>query len=375
MSVSAATVFGQDTKIRFFGQPELDFGKSKENNHFDGVSPTGQYIKRDTTYQSKSNFNTGNMVLFVTSQLSDRISVLSEVSFNNKGQTFNFEVQRLMLRYYIQDYFSVRVGKMFTPLGFWNNQYTLGLVLQPTIQRPSVIRPLSEGGVLQYRDVGVQVEGENITSARIFYKLMIGNGIGYYGSSDKKDTHISGTGQVGFEPLDGFKILGSGMIDRMEKGKPTPSGAVVLPDNGNLLLFTASAAYLNPEKKPEFIVEYLHQNSNFSTIKDSKSSGFYTYAGYRVADKITPYVLYNHVQAGKVGDPDLYFSPIPLKTNTMTLGIRYKFNASFVYKLEYEYQKQNFIYPEITAGTVKLDDGFTNSTISNRVRMQFAFVF
>src|SRR3954471_11787292 len=173
MSVSAATVFGQDTKIRFFGQPELDFGKSTEKNHFYGVSPTGQYIKRDTTYNSKSNFNTGNMVLFVTSQLSDRISVLSEVSFNNKAQTFNFEVQRLMLRYYVQDYFSVRVGKMFTPLGLWNNQYTLGLVLQPTIQRPSVIRPLSEGGVLQYRDVGVQIEGENITSARLFYKLML----------------------------------------------------------------------------------------------------------------------------------------------------------------------------------------------------------
>ncbi len=57
--VSAATTFGQDTKIRFFGQPEIDFGKSTEKNRVDGVSPTGQYIKRDTTYDAKTNFNTG----------------------------------------------------------------------------------------------------------------------------------------------------------------------------------------------------------------------------------------------------------------------------------------------------------------------------
>ncbi len=315
------------------------------------------------------------MVLFVTSQLTDRISVLSEVSFNNKGQNFNFEVQRLMLRYYVQDYFSVRVGRMFTPLGFWNNQYTLGLVLQPTIQRPSVIRPLSEGGVLQYRDTGIQLEGENITSARIFYKLMLGNGIGYFGSGDKGDTHVSVTGQLGFEPVDGLKILASGMADRIQKGKTSPNGSQVLPEDGNLALFTASVAYLNPEKKPEFIAEYLHQNSNFTNISTRASQGFYGYAGYRVAEKITPYALYNYTQAGKPGEPDYYFYPVHVKTNAITIGVRYKFSSSFVYKLEYENQNQSVYYPEINVSGMKLDDGLTNTVKSNRVRMQFAFVF
>lgn len=373
--ISVASSFAQDTKIRFFGQPEIGFSKINEKNRFNGVSPTGQYIKQDSVQDWKSNFNTGNFVLFVTSQLSDRISVLSEVSFNNKGQTFNFEVQRLMLRYYIQDYFSIRVGKMFTPIGFWNNQYTLGLVLQPTIQRPLAIRPVSEGGVLQYRDVGVQVEGENITSARVFYKLMIGNGVGYFGSNDKTDTHVSATAQLGFEPLDGLKILGSGMFDRIQKGKTNPNGSVVLPDDGNLNLFTASAAYLNPEKKPEVIMEFLHQTSNFKTLDTRKSNGFYTYAGYKVTDKITPYALYNYTQGGKIGDPDLYFAPLPIKINTITVGVRYKFSSSFVYKLEYENEKQDYFYPQITAGNMTLDSGFTNSTKYNRVRMQFAFVF
>ena len=174
------TVNAQDTKIRFFGQPEFGNTKTTQTNNFEGVSPMGQYITKDTTF-SKTNFNTGIFALFVTSQVSDRISVLSEVSFSNSGKATSFEVQRLMARYYFQDYLSVRVGKMFTPIGYWNNQFTLGLVLQPTINRPAALKTVSDGGVLQYKDTGVQIEGENITSARLSYKLLVGNGVGYYG--------------------------------------------------------------------------------------------------------------------------------------------------------------------------------------------------
>ena len=165
----------QDTKIRFFGQPEFSTSKTADKASFAGVDGTGHYIKKDTTHKF-GNFTAGNYVLFVTSQLSERVSILSEASFNNSGNTTRFDVQRLFLRYYVKDYFSFRVGRMFTPIGYWNNQFTLGLVLQPTIQRPKAIRPSSDGGVLQYRDVGVQFEGDNITNARLFYKVLLGNG-------------------------------------------------------------------------------------------------------------------------------------------------------------------------------------------------------
>ena len=338
----------------------------------------GQYVTKDTTYSSKTNFNTGNYVLFVTSQLNDRISVLSELSFNNKGNTFTYEVQRLMLRYYISDYFSIRAGKMFTPVGYWNNQFTLGLVLQPTIQRPMAIRPVSEGGVLQYRDAGIQFEGENITKARIFYKVLLGNGIGYYGSNDKNDNHIAVTSQLGFEPVDGLKVLASGMFDRIEKGKPNPNGSISsLPDNGNLQLITFSAAYMNSEKKPEFIAEYLNQKSKFDNIGNRSSSSYYVYAGYKINNKITPYALYNNTKAGAnttEGDP--YFSPIPVKINLVTVGVRYKFNSNFIAKLEYENNTEKFYYQDIVIeGIGKTDDGFTNTISSNRLRFQLAFVF
>jgi len=377
LMLSITDVFAQETKIRFFGQPEISQTSSNEKNYFGGVSPAGKYIKKDTTYHSKTNFNNGNFVLFVTSQLSERASVLSEVSFNNSGKTFNFEVQRLMLRYYVKDYFSIRFGKMFTPIGYWNNQFTLGLVLQPTIQRPSAIRPISEGGVLQYRDTGIQLEGDNISPARAFYRVMIGNGIGYYGSNDKGDNHIAVTGQLGAEPVDGLKISGSAMFDRIEKGKSNPNGSIAaLPNNGNLNLFVASVAYMNPEKKPELIAELLTQTSKFDNIGSRSSHSYYIYGGYKVTDKITPYALLNYVQAGKsTTESDPYFAPLPVKGTQFNLGVRYKFSSNLICKFEYEVNSTKLFYQDITVGSVKLDDAFTNTTNTNKVRVQLAFAF
>lgn len=368
--------FAQDTKIRFFGQPEISTSSISGKNNFGGVDGTGHYIKSDSTHKN-ANFNTGNFVLFVTSQLSERVSVLSETSFSNASSLSSFNVQRLMLRYYVKDYFSVRVGKMFTPIGYWNNQFTLGLVLQPTIQRPAALRTASDGGVLQYHDSGIQFEGENITNARIFYKLMLGNGVGYYGSNDKNDSHIATTAQIGIEPVDGLKIIGSGMFDRIEKGKPNPNGTIAsLPDNGNFRLLAASVAYMNPEKKPELIAELLQQNSKFNNLGKTSSYAYYVYGGYKLTKNITPYALYNFTQAGKSGaSADPYFAPIPVQINFLALGVRYKFNSSFVWKLEYQINNQRDRYQSITAGNVTLDNGFTNLTKTNTVRMQFAFVF
>lgn len=368
--------FAQDTKIRFFGQPEVGSNFTKETNRFMGVSPQSKYLVKDSTY-SKTNANTGSFALFVTSQLSDRVSVLSEVSFSNSGKTSSFELQRLMVRYNFQDYFSVRAGKMFTPIGYWNNQYTLGLVLQPTISRPAALRTVADGGVLQYKDNGVQIEGDNITAARLSYKFMLANGIGYFGSNEKNDHHVAATAQIGIEPVEGLKIMGSGMFDRIEKDKPNPNGTIAkLPDNGTMHFYVASVAYMNPEKRAEFIAEYLTQTSKFETIGTKSSYSYYVYGGYKVTDKITPYILYNHTRAGKSStEPDPYFSPLPVSIDVVVIGARYKFSSSFIAKVEYESNARELFYQDITAGTVKLDNGFANGIKANSLKLQLAFVF
>ena len=133
---------------------------------------------------------------------------------------------------------------------------------------------------------------------------------------------------------------------------------------------------MNPGDRFKFVGELLSQKSKFNEVGTYNSHSYYTYAGYKVSDNITPYVLYNSTQAGestKTGDP--YFSPIPVKIELLTLGLRYKFNSSFVGKAEYEINNQKYYYQDITMGGVKLDDGFTATSRTNSLRLQLAFVF
>ncbi len=89
MACSVQLSFAQETKIRFFGQPEINSTKVTEKSSFLGVDETGHYVKKDTSY-SKTNFNSGNYVLFVTSQLSERVFCTERSKLQQQRQHLQF---------------------------------------------------------------------------------------------------------------------------------------------------------------------------------------------------------------------------------------------------------------------------------------------
>lgn len=380
--------FAQETQIKFFGQPEFQSQrKTQKGNYF--ANPANKALPpiwSDSTYvdSTKSNFSSGNFVLFVTSQLTERISVLSENTANVNNGVASFEIQRLMARYFIKDYFSVRVGKMFNPIGYWSNQYNMGLVLQPTIQRPSIIRASNDGGVLQIKNVGIQFEGDNITKANMFYRVFVCNGGGSTTLLNNVKNQYAVTGELGIEPVEGLKILGSAHYDVFSANKPNTAG-IKNVKGGEALLSNASIAYMNPEKNFEFIGEYYYQTSKFDSIGSKNSQGLLAYAGYKVTNKFVPYVQYAHLEAGTKNSTDFYYAGaqngIQLKIDDITLGMRYKISSNFVVKLEYNYRVQNQIYRDNSFVLQNpLFPGYKagdkiGSTITQGPRVQFAFAF
>lgn len=394
LSFSLLASFGalaQDTKIGFFGQPEFGYETRKttgfqEDANIDYPTPLGldglelfDYVINDSSAStSRTNFNTGNFVLFITSQVTDRISVLSENSarYNTTSGDFNFTVQRLMVRYYWKDAISFRAGKMFTPVGYWNNQYNLGLVLQPTISRPLIIRPQNEGGVINVADVGLQVEGDNITKARLFYRAMIGNGSGFFGANDKNSNHVASYFTLGSEIKEGLRLSVSAMFDEIRKGTENLSG-VPIPDNGDFAIYNVSLSYMNPEKKAEFIGEFYTQTTSFDSAGTKQSTGFFGYAGYKVTPKIVPYVVYNYSLAGVGNDADTYYSPVPITVQEGGLGVRYKVNSNFVAKFEYQFYNEQQLFQTGTLFT-NAYAGLEDKTITNlrhgpKVQLAFGF--
>src|SRR5712691_10876946 len=130
-----------------------------------------------------SAFALGQYDLFVTSHLADHISFLGESVFEFDGD-FVVDVERLMISFAPKSYFRVEVGKQHTPFGYWNTAYHHGMVLQPTIERPTMFLFEDDGGPLPVHTTGLMVDGEDISPLHLGYDILIGNGIGSTPISD-----------------------------------------------------------------------------------------------------------------------------------------------------------------------------------------------
>ncbi|TAH27069.1 MAG: hypothetical protein EAZ07_02210 [Cytophagales bacterium] len=347
VATSSISLLGQETKIKFFGQPGFEYFYHPKLN-------TGAPY-----------FRSGPLVLFVTSQLNEKFSVSGEFHAHYMAKTgAEAEIERFYIKYDHSDYLSFRFGKMYTPIGHWNLNYNFGLILQPTITRPFMLQPTHDGGFINTRDVGLQIEGNNISKLRIYYKIFIFNGIGknggYLGVPYQLGETPGISAQLGIEPTDGLRISTSAMYQMIQKGLPNQFDQI-FNENINTYLLSGSISFLNEEKKFELISEIFHNANQYQSIGTKNFFGSFIYMGYKATDKVVPY-LYSEYLKFNYSDP--YFQDINVYTgqnyvNSLksSLGLRYKYSNNVVVKFEGETLNQD------------------NYGFSFGVKTQVAFVF
>ena len=321
----------QDTKIRFFGHPGFEYLYNND-------------LKKGSPY-----FRSGPFVLFVTSQLNDKVAVAGEVHAHYMATTgAEVEIERLYITYDHKDYLSFRFGKMYTPIGYWNLNYNFGLVLQPTISRPSILQPTHDGGFINTRDAGFQVEGSGISSVGFFYKAFVFNGVGknggYLGIPYQLGEAPGAVLQLGLEPTDGLKISASGMYQILQKGYPNQYDSVFTEDIKSMM-WAGSVSFMNPDKKFECITEVFYDSKQYKSIGTKGLYGGFIYLGYKLSSKIIPYI---YSETTKFDYTDIYYPRINVYTGQpyvdltkFDLGLRYKYSGSLVYKFELEAMKQD----------------------------------
>jgi hypothetical protein len=128
---------------------------------------------------SSSSFALGEMDLFITSELADNLSFLTEVVFEPKVGEEKLDIERYQIEYSFSDLLNVSLGRMHTMLGHWNQAYHHGVWFQMTAFRPEIYLFEDEGGVLPVHELGLRVSGSRATSvARLEYSLSVANGRG-----------------------------------------------------------------------------------------------------------------------------------------------------------------------------------------------------
>lgn len=125
-----------------------------------------------------NSFTLGQFAIFLTSNLSDRLSVLAEIVLEGGTETQVItDLERLHLTFRFDDHMQLTAGRYHTGIGFYNTAFHHGAYFETPIGRPRAFAFEDEGGVLPVHDVGVSVRGAVPgTGLGLHYLAEIGNG-------------------------------------------------------------------------------------------------------------------------------------------------------------------------------------------------------
>jgi len=292
--------------------------------------------------KGKLSFGFGEQDLFITSELSDRLSFLGESVFKytpSSPTEFSVSIERVVIKYNFEGNNNIIVGKIHTPLNYWNDTYHHGRVFFPTIERPL----LFAANIIPLHTVGISFQGHDLGRLKFGYDVVVGNGLGSADVLDN-DKRKSFTAAVHIKPADQLKIGLSYYNDAIAKGSQVHERTINWKVNQNL--FTGSVAYFG--KKFEVLGESTLASNKTDTTGSKTTVASYIYAGYRIAEKLVPYIRIDDLQ---YENGEIYFD----KNNTTSVvaGMRYQINYLAVVKLEYQYQ-----HAETTGNTNKITAQF-----------------
>ncbi len=303
------------TQINFFGHIEYDFDALPTSNN--------------------SYFSLGEQDFFIVSKLTQRISFLGEnvIRYDGKSPSFFIpSIERMQLKF---DYFknhSLVVGKMHTPVNYWNDVYHHGRFFFPTVDRPIAFSYL-----VPVHTLGLRLQGQNLGKIKFGYDLVAGNGIS---STDFADSGVNSSAMAGvhIKPIDNFRFGISyyydfiqGNVSGVHSGHATPTHQAIAAKykgNINFELFSVSASYFSD--KFEFLNESCLNKSGSDSLGIAMNMSNYTYIGYTIKDKITPFISYDFID---ISQKDVHVGH--LSRNKLIAGCRYSVNHLMNIKLHF----------------------------------------
>ncbi len=311
------------------------------------------FIDIGTNYdyeKERLNFQFGEQDLFITSDLSDKISFLGEsvLKYSPTSPTkFDISLERAIFKYNYFKNHNFFAGKVHTAINYWNDTYHHGRLFFPTVGRPELFNQ----NIISLHTTGFGLSGQDLGNLKIGYTIMVGNGLG---STDLADNNAEKcyVFALNFKPIDGLRLGGSVYLDKIDGVVHDHGGGVKQVHNVNQGLYSGSIAYF--KKKIEFLAEASSCQNATDSIGVKTTYAAYGYFGFRIKDAFVPYVRYDNVDYQK---GEMYFTGV--NTEMFTVGLRYEVNYLTTIKLEYQYKK---------AGT-------TNLIFTNNFFVQFAIGF
>jgi hypothetical protein len=317
--------------LKIAGFSDFDFSASTLHG------PSGGFGAQ-TLLGTHSGFEDGQFVLHLTSALSPKVTVFSELSLTARADAgtgtpaapgFNPEVERIILRYDVNDYFKLSFGRYHTPINYWNTAFHHGQWLQTTISRPEMTQ--FGGSFIPVHFVGTLVEGATPAGGlNLNYNVGLGNGRGQVISraGDFSDINNNRAWLVNLfvkpDQLYGLQVGGSVYRDELN-----PVSGLVAHE------WIESGHIIWAKENPEFLAEFANVHHDFRGGGTSNSQAFYAQVAYRLPWFSRMWKPYYRFEQIHVPQSDAIFRPVVPTFSGSTVGIRYDFTTFAAFKLEY----------------------------------------
>jgi len=283
---------------------------------------------------SAGNFYSGDFDLLLTSRINDKASFLAEIVFGEgDGQSFNVDLDRLLMKYNYNDHLKISVGRYHTGIGYYNATFHGGTWLQTSADRPFVMGLSNDGGLLPTQAIGMSVTGA-VPSG--------GLGLNYvveYGSNDTSRPELDGSGppddenngnhiNVGFfarpERWRGLQVGGSFYHDKISALKLGPQvriGQTLV--NGYVAYNGHGVEFLSEG----FLIRHAFEHSNVRL----NMPAFYSQISKQFG-AIRPFVRYQYVNA----NVNSIFEDVLLRHGP-SVGVRYEINENMAFKTQLDH--------------------------------------
>jgi len=280
----------------------------------------------------------GEHDLFITSALTNKISFLSEMvvkpsSSASTGFAASIERARLKFQYYKNH--SIIIGKMHTPVSYWNDVYHHGRVFFPTIDRP-----LSFSHFTPVHVMGLRLQGQNLGDLNFGYDVVLGNTTGT-GQLSGMELRPSVTIAAHIKPNDqmriGFGLFNEEYSDVDLSGHNHSHGTNMVAEDLNFSLVNFSFASFGD--KLQVLDEFSMNITSTDSLGVAENISNYLYVGIPVKERFVPFIGFDFLSVAK--EDRLNMEQLRVQ---YIAGYRHEFTPLLNLKAQVEYYDTDLTY-------------------------------
>ncbi|MEO8179789.1 MAG: hypothetical protein ABI895_13220 [Deltaproteobacteria bacterium] len=295
-------------------------------------------INFDVRTGENAAFRLGGVDFFLTGELSEQFSALSEsvLEFLDGGTAFDLE--RIYLEWHPRSWLQLRFGRDHLMMGRYMQTYHHALLFQLATERPLLFAFEDEGGLLPAHQIGIEAKGDvTLPGLVLHYALGLGNGRGQFGddvlNTFDRDGFKSRLAQLSVLPdfAPGLELGVSGYWDQIAPGYSDPSGTALIVHPVHEYIAAAHAAYVAYPIDAQAEGYWLLHHEQ-ATEQTTHMLGGFLQLGIDFA-AWGPYARFEAIQRDS---EDAFFnvSAAPLRFTELRGGLRYSLADQAVLKLE-----------------------------------------